>query len=159
MAFKTDIEIAREANKKPIMEIGDKLGIPAALSHWDALGRAALARGPLDGPGFGANTMRTEFAVLTGLGDEALGLDRLNPYFRFARSPVASLAWALRGAGYATACLHPFDARFFGRDRALPALGFHRFDAAPAFVDAPRDAGLVTDLNTRPLTIVQRVGL
>lgn len=122
-----------------------RLGIPAALSHWDALGRAALARGPLDVPGFGANTMRTEFAVLTGLGDEALGLDRLNPYFRFARSPVASLAWGLRGAGYATACLHPFDARFFGRDRVLPALGFHRFDAGPAFVDAPREAGLVTD--------------
>ncbi len=29
MAFKTDIEIAREAKKKPIQEIGDKLGIPA----------------------------------------------------------------------------------------------------------------------------------
>ena len=29
MSFKTDIEIAREAQKKPIMEIGDKLGIPA----------------------------------------------------------------------------------------------------------------------------------
>jgi formate--tetrahydrofolate ligase len=29
MAFKTDIEIAREAKKKPIMEIGSKLGIPA----------------------------------------------------------------------------------------------------------------------------------
>ena len=29
MAFKTNIEIAREAKKKPIMEIGDKLGIPA----------------------------------------------------------------------------------------------------------------------------------
>ncbi|MGI9364278.1 MAG: formate--tetrahydrofolate ligase, partial [Rhizobiaceae bacterium] len=27
MAFKTDIEIAREANKKPIQEIGAKLGI------------------------------------------------------------------------------------------------------------------------------------
>ncbi|MBO6919726.1 MAG: formate--tetrahydrofolate ligase [Rhizobiaceae bacterium] len=29
MAFKTDIEIAREANKKPIQEIGAKLGIPS----------------------------------------------------------------------------------------------------------------------------------
>ena len=29
MAFKTDIEIAREAKKKPILEIGSKLGIPA----------------------------------------------------------------------------------------------------------------------------------
>lgn len=30
MAYKTDIEIAREANKQPINEIGAKLGIPAA---------------------------------------------------------------------------------------------------------------------------------
>jgi len=29
MSFKTDIEIAREARKRPIMEIGDTLGIPA----------------------------------------------------------------------------------------------------------------------------------
>lgn len=122
-----------------------RLGIPAALPNWDALDAQALARGPLAVPGFGANTMRTEFVVLTGLADDALGLDRLNPYFRFARAPVASLAWALRGAGYGTACLHPFDARFFGRDRVLPALGFQRFEAAAAFANARREAGLVTD--------------
>ena len=29
MAVKTDIEIAREATKKPILEIGAKLGIPS----------------------------------------------------------------------------------------------------------------------------------
>ena len=29
MAHKTDIEIAREASKKPIMEIGEGLGIPS----------------------------------------------------------------------------------------------------------------------------------
>ena len=28
MSHKSDIEIAREANKKPIQEIGEKLGIP-----------------------------------------------------------------------------------------------------------------------------------
>ena len=28
MAYKSDIEIAREAQKKPIQEIGDTLGIP-----------------------------------------------------------------------------------------------------------------------------------
>lgn len=122
-----------------------RLGIVAALPHWDALGAQSIACGSLAVPGFGANTMRTEFAVLTGLADDVLGLDRLNPYFRFARAPVTSLAWTLRGAGYDTACLHPFDARFFGRDRVLPALGFQRFEAAPAFADAPREAGLVTD--------------
>lgn len=122
-----------------------RFGIPRALPHWDALAASALSRGLLAVPGFGANTMRTEFVVLTGLDDAALGLDRLNPYFRFARAPVGSLAWMLRGAGYATTCLHPFDARFFGRDRVLPALGFRRFEAAPAFAGAPRENGLVTD--------------
>jgi phosphoglycerol transferase MdoB-like AlkP superfamily enzyme len=83
--------------------------------------------------------------VLTGLEDAALGLDRFNPYFRLAREPIGSLAWDLRGAGYQTLCLHPFDARFFGRDKVLPALGFARFDAATAFEDAERVRGLVSD--------------
>ncbi len=122
-----------------------RLGLAQALPHWDALASGAIARGRLAVPGFGANTMRTEFVVLTGLDDAALGLDRFNPYFRFARAPVASLAWALRGAGWSTACLHPFDGRFFGRDRVLPALGFQRFAEAAAFADAPREHGLVTD--------------
>lgn len=122
-----------------------RLGIAQALPCWDALAASAIARGRLAVPGFGANTMRTEFVVLTGLDDAALGLDRFNPYFRFARAPVASLAWALRGAGWGTVCLHPYDRRFFGRDRVLPALGFQRFDDAAAFADAPRDHGLVSD--------------
>ncbi|BDG73937.1 sulfatase-like hydrolase/transferase [Roseomonas fluvialis] len=122
-----------------------RLGLPQALPHWDALASSAVARGRLAVPGFGANTMRTEFVVLTGLDDAALGLDRFNPYFRFARTPVASLAWALSGAGWSTACLHPYDGRFFGRDRVLPALGFQRFADAAAFADAPREHGLVTD--------------
>ncbi len=122
-----------------------RLGIPQAMPCWDALAAAAVTRGRLAVPGFGANTMRTEFVVLTGLDDAALGLDRFNPYFRFARAPITSLAWALRGAGWSTACLHPFDGRFFGRDRVLPALGFQRFADAAAFADAPREHGLVTD--------------
>lgn len=122
-----------------------RLGLPRALPCWNALGAAAISRGALAVPGFGANTMRTEFVVLTGMGDAALGLDRLNPYFRFARRPVGSLAWTLAGAGHEAVCLHPFDPRFFGRDRVLPALGFRRFLSATDFAEAPRENGLVTD--------------
>jgi hypothetical protein len=122
-----------------------RLGLAQPMPGWDGLAAGAVQRGRLAVPGFGANTMRTEFVVLTGLSDAGLGLDRLNPYFRFARAPVSSLAWALRGAGYDTACLHPFDPRFFGRDRVLPALGFARFEAADAFAGAPRENGLVSD--------------
>lgn len=122
-----------------------RFGLAQPLPRWDALAAGAVARGRLAVPGFGANTMRTEFVVLTGLADAVLGLDRLNPYFRFARRPVTSLAWMLGGAGWATACLHPYDGRFFGRDRVLPALGFQRFDDAAAFAAAPREQGLVSD--------------
>jgi hypothetical protein len=77
--------------------------------------------------GWGANTMRAEFAALTGIADSALGYDRFNPYHAFARAPIASLAWRLRAAGYRTICLHPFDRWFYRRDLALPGLGFDRF--------------------------------
>lgn len=122
-----------------------RFGVAQPLPHKDRLASAALMQGSLAVSAFGANTMRTEFAVLTGLDDAALGLDRFNPYFRFARQPIQSLAWALRGAGYQTLCLHPFDPRFFGRDKVLPALGFARFDAAAAFQQAGRVRGLVSD--------------
>ena len=122
-----------------------RFGLAQSLPQKDRLAGAALTQGALAVSAFGANTMRTEFAVLTGLDDAALGLDRFNPYFRFARKPIQSLAWALRGAGYETLCLHPFDPRFFGRDKVLPALGFARFDAAAAFQQAERARGLVSD--------------
>src|SRR5262245_7775503 len=83
--------------------------------------------GRLEVPGWGANTMRAEFAVLTGIPESELGYDRFNPYHAFARAPIASLAWRLRSQGYRTVCLHPFDRGFFRRDVTLPALGFQSF--------------------------------
>lgn len=87
----------------------------------------ATMHGRLQVPGWGANTMRAEFAVLTGLPESALGYDRFNPYYALARVPIESQVWRLRRAGYSTLCLHPFDRRFFRRDLAMPALGFERF--------------------------------
>ena len=83
--------------------------------------------GRLEVGGWGANTMRAEFAVLTGIPESELGYDRFNPYHAFARAPTASLAWRLRSHGYHTICLHPFDRGFFRRDLTLPALGFDTF--------------------------------
>jgi formate--tetrahydrofolate ligase len=54
MAFKTDIEIAREARKQPILEIGAKLGIPAEhllpYGHDKAKVGQAFIRGLSDRP-------------------------------------------------------------------------------------------------------------
>ena len=115
------------------------------LPGWDRLAAEALARGRLSVPGFGANTMRAEFAALTGVPDAALGLDAFNPYAAFARAPVASVAHRLAASGYATRAIHPHDRRFFGRDRVLPALGFAAFEGDDAFRDAPRTGRYVSD--------------
>ena len=87
----------------------------------------ATLSGRLEVPGWGANTMRTEFAVLTGIPESELGYDRFNPYYALSRAPIASQVWRLRDAGYRTICLHPFSGRFFRRDLAMPALGFDTF--------------------------------
>ena len=97
------------------------------LSGFDACCESGATFGRLEVPSWGANTMRAEFAVLTGIPESELGYDRFNPYHAFARTPIASLAWRLRGQGYRTICLHPFDRSFFRRDLTLPALGFERF--------------------------------
>jgi len=97
------------------------------LPGFDACCATAAMSGRLEVPGWGANTMRTEFAVLTGIPETELGYDRFNPYYALARTPIASQVWRLRQAGYRTICLHPFDRRFFRRDLAMPALGFDEF--------------------------------
>ena len=99
----------------------------ALLSGFDACCERGGTFGRLQVPGWGANTMRAEFAVLTGIPETELGYDRFNPYHAFARVPIASLVWHLRGQGYRTVCLHPFDRSFFRRDLTLPALGFETF--------------------------------
>jgi hypothetical protein len=97
------------------------------LPAFEACRADAAFSGHLEVPGWGANTMRTEFAVLTGIPETELGYDRFNPYYALARMPLASQVWRLRQAGYRTICLHPFDRRFFRRDLAMPALGFDSF--------------------------------
>jgi Sulfatase len=102
--------------------------IPVDLMRgFDACLREGATYGRLDVAAWGANTMRAEFAVLTGIPEDRLGYDRFNPYHAFARAPLASLASHLRGEGYRTLCLHPFDRGFFRRDLTLAALGFDSF--------------------------------
>ena len=97
------------------------------LAGFDACIEQRSTYGRLEISAWGANTMRAEFAALTGIPEQQLGYDRFNPYHAFGRAPLASLAWRLRDEGYRTICLHPFDKRFFRRDLAMPALGFDEF--------------------------------
>lgn len=112
---------------------------PSVLPEFDRLRRRG-AGGRLRVAGFGANTIRTEFGVLTGLGKAEIGLDALNPYAAFARSPLPSLASRLGRAGWRTVCVHPFAGSFFRRDLVMPALGFTTFLDSRAFPPPPRGA-------------------
>ncbi len=110
---------------------------------FDACRNESVQWGRMAVPSVGANSVRTEFAVLTGLPESAVGFDRYNPYQGFARQPIASLASKMRAAGYKTICLHPFDRRFYGRDQVMGQLGFDRFIGVEGFPGAEK-VGLYT---------------
>ena len=111
---------------------------PHVLHNFDLLRSEALAQGPLHVAAWGANTVRTEFAYLTGLGVEKLGVHRFNPYRVLARQGLPSLATHLKRQGYRTVCIHPFDGRFYGRNQVMPALGFDEFIDGRAFDDSQK---------------------
>lgn len=75
----------------------------------------------------GAYTMRTEFAVLTGIAPRELETYGFDPYRLAAMMPMQSLAWQLKAQGYRTVVCHPNDARFFERDKVMKNLGFDEF--------------------------------
>jgi Sulfatase len=125
---------------------------PSPLTEYMACRARAWRYGHLDVDAWGANTTRSEFAVMSGISPPQLGLDRFNPYHSFARRPVDTLATRLRQAGYLTVCVHPYDRRFYGRHRIMPNLGFDQFIGGEAF-DSPRgqfvsDEALAEWINT-----------
>jgi hypothetical protein len=123
-------------------------GLRDILPAYERLRATAALQGQLQVPAWGANTVRTEFAVLSGLPEEALGLDCFNPYDAFATAPgpdIPSLARAMRAAGRHTVFVHPFDLKFYNRRRVLPRLGFDELIGPEAFATAPRRGSYVAD--------------
>lgn len=130
---------------------------PAILANFDAACRAACRYGELRVPAWGANTMRTEFAMLSGVPEAELGYARFYPY-AFIRRPCASLAGWFRRAAYRTSAIHPYFADFFGRDRVFPLMHFERFldirhfdgarRAGPYVADAAVADAIITELES-----------
>ena len=94
------------------------------LQNFDRLKEEALQFGLFKNAFSGGYTQRTEFAVLTGLSVKEIGFDLYYPYFRAANFKSLSLPGNLAESGYHTSFIHPFTERFFGRHKAMPALGF-----------------------------------
>ncbi|KVL32320.1 capsular biosynthesis protein [Burkholderia territorii] len=117
---------------------------PSLLAAFDRARREAIAHGELTVPAWGANTMRTEFAVLTGMPAERLGYARFYPY-AFLRNACPSLAGWFRRGGYETLAIHPYHADFFGRDRVFPLMQFDSFMEISSFDACPRAGHYVAD--------------
>jgi len=119
---------------------------PELLAHYDLLRAEAVQHGPLEVGAWGANTIRTEFAFLSGLPPEALGVHRFHPYRKLARQGVPTLASYLQRQGYRCICVHPYHGSFYDRDKVLPKLGFDEFIDIREFAGARREGPYVGDL-------------
>ena len=116
------------------------------LASLDRLQGESCRSGQLIVPARGANTIRTEFAVLTGIEEEYLGIHRFNPYRALAHGwKVFSLPLLLKYLGYTTICLHPYMGSFYFRKHIFPDLGIDQFEDAKFFQAAPRDGAYVAD--------------
>lgn len=100
-------------------------GDPAMSLPGLAAARAqAWQWGDLQVSGFGAYTMRTEYAVLFGREEAALGFRRFDPFLTALRETSYALPHRLGTHSWRSLFVHPHDMRFYGRDRILPAGGF-----------------------------------
>ncbi len=116
------------------------------LDEFDRLAASSLMHGELQVPAWGANTVRSEFAFVSGLDDALLAAHRFNPYHAVAAGwQVPTLAGFLRRRGYRTVCIHPYPASFYQRDRVYPLLGFDEFIDIRAFADSERCGPFVGD--------------
>ena len=115
------------------------------LPHFDATRASASLHGALSVPAWGANTVRTECALLTGTAPSQWGARQFNPYRTLARHPMPSLASALKAAGYRTVCVHPYLASFYFRHKVMPQLGFDHFIDINAFKSSDKSGQYVSD--------------
>lgn len=115
------IVVQCESFADPVELFGDQgLALPA-LS--DAKTKA-WQWGQLDVYGFGAYTMRTEYGVLFGRSEAALGFRRYDPFLTALGETSYAMPMRLRGAGWHSLFVHPHDMRFYNRDMLMPASGF-----------------------------------
>jgi len=116
------------------------------LREFDTIKASAVCQGQVKVSAWGANTVRTEFSFLSGLGAESLGVHRFNPYRKLARQGIPTLAGFLKRLGYRTVCVHPYLASFYARDKVFPLLGFDEFIDIRGFNNAEKSGPYVGDV-------------
>jgi phosphoglycerol transferase MdoB-like AlkP superfamily enzyme len=138
-----DVIVVQSESYFDARRLGDFV-LPGPYANYDKTRSEAFAYGRLTVPAWGANTMRSEFAMLTGLPSAALGYARFYPYM-FVRSACASIAGWFKRGGYRTLAIHPYYASFFGRDRAFRLMHFDQFLDIREFGEAARVGPYIGD--------------
>lgn len=125
---------------------------PAELNDaWSSL--PALARcqneaiqwGKLLPSGLGAYTMRSEYGVLCGDDEDCLSYRLFDPFLTADQSPSHGLPHRLKQFYEKALFLHPYDIRFYGRDRMMPLWGFTDIVSRESFSDDDRVGPYVSD--------------
>lgn len=91
--------------------------------------------------GFGAYTMRTEYGVIFGRDENALGFRCYDPFLTALGEATYGLPAQLKSAGWRSVFVHPHDMRFYGRDRIMPAAGFEELVGEKEFTAPIMGAG------------------
>ncbi len=115
------------------------------LENFDRCCAESLQYGRLNVSAWGANTMRTEFSFLSGIGFEEMGYYRFYPYHYMRHYQVATLASYLQQKGYYCICIHPHHAEFFGRASLFPQLGFDEFIDIASFKEIDKYGPYISD--------------
>ena len=106
--------------------LGKKLNRPSVIPFINSIAKVGRG-GSLSLDWRGAYTMRSEFAVLTGMSPEAVESYGFDPYRLAALIPMQSMARTMKKRGYRAIAWHPNDGRFFDRNLVMPNLGFDEF--------------------------------
>lgn len=133
------------------VEITDE-ALPS-LPGLDRARKIAWQHGDFHVSGFGAYTMRTEYGVLFGRDETALGFRRYDPFLTARGEASFALPARLAGAGYRSSFVHPHDLRFYNRDRLMPAIGFDAVIGDSAFTPISASGGRYIDDRTLGATL------
>lgn len=113
----------------------------------DRLKKQAVQWGRMTSVFEGGYTLRTEFAVLSGLRPDDVHVDASYPYLRAAH--YSEIVWPMKllRNGWSTHFIHPYERTFFTRHKALPVLGFEELVMLDSFDYEPeRDGPYVSDM-------------
>lgn len=119
---------------------------PGMLANYDQICQESAQFGRLSVPAWGANTIRTESAFLTGLPASHFGVHQFSPYRYFMKNQQFTLAHVLKEKGYRTVCIHPYQASFYMRDELYPQLGFDDFIDINAFSSEQKQGQYIGDV-------------